>query len=420
LEDGDPNVRALACDALARIGDVSVVSALFRHLEASNPRVVQAAIGAIQSLGSAETEALAIASARSTSATARRAGLRILAYFGYAGALDVFAEAIHDADLRVRDVAIPGLAFIEHPRARALLLAAAESPQERSRAAAMRGLGHCPASTELQSAVQHGLSDPDAWVRYYAAQALGKLGDQASSGAIAALLGDSAGQVRVAAVEALSHLPGAVAGAALLRAADADEQDMRRAALIGLGLRRSLEGVPALIAATSAEEAATRLVALSALSGIGSSETLPVVARAMLDADESVRAAAVSVLASWPSAQATLALIAALGNAALRVHIVQALGALVPGRIEGLLRALESADDELAPTLTSILGRVDPEAAAGAMFSALQLPNPAARKAAAAMLAARGSREALAAISRQAMEDPSDEVRRVCALLLVQ
>lgn len=420
LNDSDASVRALACDALARIGDSSVVAALFRHLEETNARVVQAAISAIQSLGSSQTERLAIAAVSSQLPTARRAGLRILSYFGCVGALDAFARAVHDPDPRVRDVAIAGLALIEHPRARALLLAAAVAPDERVRAAAMRGLGQSPAGGDVIEALRRGLSDPDAWVRYYAVQALGKLSDETSTSAISSLLTDPAGQVRVAAVEALSHLQGDAALSALRETSQADEPDLQRAALIGLGLRENVESLPVLVAATSAGDPATRLVALSALSGMRSPESLAIVARALSDEDEGVRTAAVGLLASWPSAEATGRLVQTLASSVLRSHIIRSLGTAVPGRIEGLLHALASADEELAPTIVSILGRVDPEGATGAMFSALQLPNAAARKAAAAMLAARGTREAISALLRQAEEDPSDEVRRVCKLLLVQ
>jgi len=420
LDDDDPNVRALACDALARIGELSVVPRLFEQLHEANPRVVQAAISAIQSLGSNETERLATQAARSTSATERRAGVRILCYFGYDGAIDVFAEAVRDADLRVRDVAIAGLAFIEHPSAQALLLTAAKASEDKDRAAAMRGLGQSEASSVVVDALRLGLTDPNAWVRYYACQALGKLADEASVSALAALLGDAAGQVRVAAVEALSHLKGTAALDALRAISESDDPDMRRAALIGLGMSKSIESLPVLVAAATAEEAATRLVALSALSALRTQEGLPVLAAALSDADEGVRAAAVGLLASWPGAEATRLLVSGLSQSGLQAQIQQALATPVAGRIEGLLSALATAHDELAPAIISVLGRADPDDASGAVFTALQLPNVAARKAAAALLAARGTREAVAALKRQASEDPSDEVRRVCALLLVQ
>jgi HEAT repeat protein len=420
LEDADPAVRALACDTLARIGDASVVAALFQHLNEANPRVVQAAIGAIQSLGSNESRTLAIEAARATSPGTRRAALRILSYFGDAAAIDVFVEAIADADARVRDVAIAGLAFIEHPRARALLLRAAQDATAQVRTVAMRGLGQSTADADVIAALRRGLDDADAWVRYYACQALGKLGVQDAASALAERLADSAGQVRVAAVEALSHLVCAPALDALRSAAASEEPDVRRAALIGLGMMQSAESLPVLIAACTATEPATRLVALSALSTFGLPQTLPVVAHAMSDEDEGVRVAAIGFLASWPSAEATRLLIDAMRSEPLRARVIQALATPVQGRIAGLLHALASADDELAPALTSVLGRVDPGDESAALFEALRLPNVAARKAAAAMLAARGGREAFAALARQAAEDPSDEVRRVCALFLTQ
>jgi HEAT repeat protein len=424
LEDPDGGVRALTCAALSRIGDVSAVPALFPLLDDANPRVVQAAIGAIQSLGSAQTEPLALQAASSSSPSARRAGLRILSYFGSASALDVFIAATNDVDPRVRDVAISGLAFLEHPRAREVLLKAANDGSEKVRAAAMRGLGQSSADADVVAALRRALADRDAWVRYYACQALGRLHVHDQANALAALLRDPAGQVRVAAVEALSQLTGDAAFSALSAAASSGEPDVQRAALIGLGIMGSHESLPVLIGACSAPEAATRLVALSALSAFKSSETLAVVARAIDDADEGVKVAAIELLAIWPGAEATAVLVSALERGSKRDAasplVAHALAQPTRGRIAGLLAALENADDDLALVLVAALGRVDPADETTALFDALRLPNPAARKAAAGMLAARGTREALAALSRLSTSDPSDEVRRVCALLLAQ
>src|SRR6185369_11429297 len=51
LDDKDANVRAAACAALSRIGNPLAAAPLFARLEDSNPRVSQAAVAAIQSLG---------------------------------------------------------------------------------------------------------------------------------------------------------------------------------------------------------------------------------------------------------------------------------------------------------------------------------------------------------------------------------
>jgi HEAT repeat protein len=420
LNDADATVRALACDALGRMGDPAVVPGLFRQLNDANPRVVQAAMGAIQSLGSAETQALARDAARSTAPGARRAGLRILAYFGYADSIDVFASAMHDADARVRELAITGLAALEHPRARTLLLQAAANESAQVRTAAMRGLGQSVVDDDGIAALRAGLGDQEAWVRYYACQALGKLAVQDAANAIAGLLSDPAGQVRVAAVEALSCLKSASALDALQLAAASQEADVQRAALIGLGMMQNSVALPVLIAACESREAATRLVALSALSAFTSAETLPIVARGVDDSDEGVRVAAIGLLACRPEREATRLLIAAMRDEPSRARIAQALAAPASGRIAAVLAALETADEDTAPTLTSVLARVDPGDETGALLAALRLPNVAARKSAAAMFAARGTRDALAVLSRVSTDDPSDEVRRICALYLTQ
>lgn len=425
LDDPDATVRAMACDALARRGDSSVVALLFEQLTDPNPRVVQAAMSAIQSLGSAQTERLAIAATRSESSEARRSALRILSYFGHARAMDAFARAVHDGDVRVRDVAIAGLAFLEHPGARAMLLSVATDPSERSRMAAMRGLGQCSElgdaeTAQVEAALVRGLRDPDAWVRYYAAQSLGKLGALDAAAAIIPLLSDIAGHVRVSAVESLAHLKSDAAVEALRKSAESSEPDVQRAALIGLAMTKSSEALAALVVACRSADPATRLVALSALASFPSAEAREVVSGALHDQDDGVRISAIGVLASWQEPEATKLLLDALRDERVRAQAMAALGTPAKGRIAGLLDALASADDELAPALVSLLGRLDPSDETGALLDALRLSNVPARKAAASMLAGRGTRHALAALASRAAEDPSDEVRRICILLLAQ
>jgi len=170
LTDADPEVRALACDALARLGVASLVGSIFPLLADHNPRVSYAAIGAIQSLGSGETERLAIAAARSGDPVVRRAALRILSYFGSTTVLDNLLGALEDPDERVRESAIQGLPFMDDPRALEALLAMAKDESPRSRAAAMRSLGRCASDLRVTSYLLKGLTDQDSWVRYYACQ----------------------------------------------------------------------------------------------------------------------------------------------------------------------------------------------------------------------------------------------------------
>jgi HEAT repeat protein len=418
LEDADAEVRAAACAALARIGDPAAAPGLFARLEDPSPVVVQAAIGAIQSLGSPRTESLALAAARSPSPRVRRWALRILAYFGYPSGLDVLLEAMSADDVHLRDSAIFGLPFMEGPRAKEALLAAARSLEAQTRATAVRAMGSCNGDARIEGAVIGALGDPDPWVRYYACQSAGRLRIEAAPARLSRLLEDPAGQVRVAAIEGLSHFDEPVARDALTGAAHSAEDDVRRAALIGLGIVRGSEALPTVAEATHAEDPATRLVALSALAGFEDPAVDQLLGQAADDPDESVRNGAVSALAGRPGSVATRVLV----ELARRPNLPMVQDALsIPSahRVRGLIDALVTADDELAPLLTSALARMGEETATAALIDTMRAPNPSARKAAASTLGGLGTREALAALRTAAHEDPHPEVRRICSVLLV-
>ena len=421
LVDADPNVRRLACDALARIGSRRAIPELFDLLSDKNPAVVQAAISAIVSLGDASSPALAVAAAVSPNLGVRRAALRILSYLGSDVALPVLVEATLDADVRARDAAIAGLALIERPEALARLLALAADVSPPTRATALRALGESGSNDpRVARCLGAGLSDADAWVRYYACQAIGKLKLESHAAELARRVQDEAGQVRVAAIEALSHLSDDAAFAALLAAADAPELDLRRAALLGLGLSRRVEAIQPLLRNAGSEDAATRLITLSALAHLEAPETLAVLGAAVHDPDENVRMAAVGFLGARSGIEATTLLCGLLKHPALRERALVALGSPRAGRVAGLSIALLTSDDELAVLLTGLLARLNQPEATSALFEALALPNAAARRAAATTLGALGSREALAVLQRLSAEDPDAQMRRVCALILAQ
>ncbi|WP_437290513.1 HEAT repeat domain-containing protein [Sorangium sp. So ce406] len=421
LADPDPEVRAAACDALGRIADPRAASALFPLLDDPNPRVAHAAMAAIQCLGGAEVEALALSAARDGSPAMRRAALRILAYFAPPSALPLFVEGLRDPDMRLRERAIHGLACFAEPAAIEALVGVAADPSARVRAVAMRAIGQSSRrDARVIEALLRGLRDEDAWVRYYACQSLGKLGWEAAAGAIAERLRDESGQVRVAAVEALSGIKGDLALAALEEAARDSDTDMRRSALIGLGIAGREESLPTLLGALASPDVATRLVGVSAISGFSSPEVLPALVRAAADVDESVRATATSFIAGRPGLEATRSLIALIVATRAPAPLLAALSAPVPGRVEGILEALATADDELSPVLTAALARMRLPEAHAALLEALRLPRAPARKAAATTLAAVATREAFAAVELASRTDPDPEVRRVSASVLSQ
>lgn len=299
LADPEPEVRACAASALGLVGDPSVVRELFDLLGDLDPAVVQAASGAIQSLGSAQTEALALEAARSSVPRIRRAALRIVSYFGYPSGLDLLIEAMRGADERIRDVAIQGLPFIDDPRSLEALLEAAAHPSPSSRASAMRALGHTSQDEPAVIAcLSRGLADPEAWVRYYACQALGRLGCVSALDAIVTLMGDEAGHVQVAAVEALARLGTEQAVVALRRVVDAVDPDLARAALLGLANLQRKDTLPLIERAVRSPDRATRLVALAAAAALDMEEVREILRAAAADDDDEVRAAAIGHLAA--------------------------------------------------------------------------------------------------------------------------
>ncbi|WP_373045267.1 HEAT repeat domain-containing protein [Vulgatibacter sp.] len=415
LGDPDATVRALAADALARLGNPALVPALFPLLADENPRVAQAAAGAIQSLGSPLTEKLALEAARSGEARVRRAALRILGYFGYASALPVFEAALRDPDPRLREAALQGLAYIDEPRALEALLEAARDEEDRTRALAMRSLGQVTEDLRVTSYLLRGLADRDPWVRYYACQALGRQGVEVAARPIAERLDDDAGQVRVAAVDALSHLQTPLASEALRRAARSADPDVCRAALIGLGIRRERDALGILLERSRDTDAATRLVAISAMADFSGDEVEEALATAARDEEESVRTAAVGFLAARPGKSATLRLVGMAGVAPVRELVDAGLSVPVEGRVEGIVEALADADDELAPRLVSALLRMRLPDAGALLRRVAGLPNAPARKAAMGALASIGEREVL---QTAAASDVDPEVRRIATLLL--
>ncbi len=415
LTDPNGTVRALACDALARVGETKVVPRLFALLADPDARVAQSAVAAIQALGTAETEPLALEAARSNDLRVRRSGLRIVAYFGYASAVDALIDAMNDADERIRDAAIFGLPFIDDPRAIQALLYAAAHSSPRTRAAAMRAIGQAPRQARTVSALRAGLYDPDAWVRYFACQALSRLRDEGSADLIAALVNDPAGQVRVAVVEALAHLRGNEALEALHRAASGSDPDVQRAALLGLGHLKNRASLPLLRRAIDGPDAATRLVAASALAAYDLPEIAQDLGAALLDADESVRNAAIALLASRPGAEATRVLVAQLASRPIQARVVAALAQAAEGRVEALADSLRSATAETAPLIVAALARAHRAEAVLVLEDGLANQGVTVRRAIAQALAAMGTSSSRHLLAHAATADPDEEVRQISA-----
>ncbi len=415
LDDDDGTVRALACDALARIGDGTVASRLFGLIGDVDVRVAQAAQAAIQSLGGASVLPLSLAAARSPDARVRRAGIRIVSYFGFAEALSVVLDAMNDTDARIRDAAIYGLPFIDDPRALDALVAACADAMPRTRAAALRALGQTGSTPRIVATLRAALTDDDPWARYYACQSAGKLGAVELTSDLIPRVVDDAGQVRVSAVEALARIGGEGAFEALCNAAKSTDDDLRRAALLGLGSTKRLESLPILRAALGDESTATRLIALGALEALDVPERAAAIAHATSDADENVRTAAYAALGTLPGRDVARALVARLDDANDGDRALSALSRADVGRVDAIVEALATASSALADRLVSALTRMRDPKSNAALEALLELDNVSARRAAARALTVLGTESARGALLRAEGSDGDDDVRRIAA-----
>lgn len=420
LADPDVRVRLATCDALAKTGDPSCVPALFELLGDRDISLSQAATGALQALASQQVEELALAAAVGTPKSRRQPALRILGHLGSPRALPVLLDAAQQPDERTREIALLGLSNVGGDAALSALLAASAHDSPRTRAAAVRGLGHLEPLPPILLRLRETTSDPDAWVRYYACQALGNAGDADAAALLLARAEDTAGQVRVAAVDALARLSAPAALEALGRAARHDDPEVRRAALAGIGTTRKRALLPLLLDASYAPETATRLVAASALANFAEPEALRRLCDiAGGDPEPSVQHAAIELLAEDLAAPATVTLVALLSEEGHRSRVVHALARHVVSRTPQLVAALEQAPGDVAEALVTVLTSLPKATGEGVLVAALGLPNEQARRAAArALRFTFDSDTTHQALARSARQDPDPEVRRVAAALL--
>ena len=416
LSDEQPSVRALACHALARGHEITAIPRLFSLLTDTDLGVVHAAVGAIQSLGSAETQARALAAMQSANPSERRAALRIITYFGYDESLPLCLEALRSDDEKLRDIALGGLPALDAPNVPEIVVGAARHPSPRTRASAIRALGHLALSPETEAVLRSALEDADAWVRYYACQSLGKLRVVGALPVIRARLDDAAGQVKMAAVEAIAALPGEAARLALSEAARSADLEVQRAAVVGAGDRAEPELRPVLAAALASPDASIRLVAVSSIARFD--DCAAELGLAATDADATVRGAALGLLASRSDGAASRALLGLLARQPDSPAVASALAQDLDSRIATILAQLETASDSLARVLLAVLSRSQSERGRTALDVAFASHNVAARRAAARVLSLIFDDSAKSSLARASHADSDAEVRRICAAAL--
>ncbi|HEU4728678.1 MAG TPA: HEAT repeat domain-containing protein, partial [Kofleriaceae bacterium] len=415
-DDDDPELRAQACEALARIRDTSAVSLLFAALGDPSLRVGHAASAAIQSLGVPDTAARAIAALRSGAPLVRRHALRIISYMGFSEAFAPVLQAVADAEPRIAELAVGALGMMVDPRVDPTFARLARDPREPVRCATMRTAGHRGGEGALR-VLQAGLADEAAWVRYYACQGLGRIGDDSSTSLVVDRLSDATPHVRIAAIEALARIATPAAWQALCSAIRSEDLDEQRAALASMAVRPRDEALGFLLEGARSPDGAKRLIALSGLARRPEPAATRVLGSAAAGDDPAAREAALSLLSERGDPAAAAVLVALALTLALDHPVHLALSRPGSARVHAIALELAAADERAVGVLISALARMGDAPATAALFDALGSGRPAVRRAAAAALIGIRAEGARAAVAELAVGDPDPEVQRACAAL---
>jgi HEAT repeat protein len=258
------------------------------------------------------------------------------------------------------------------------------------------------------------LDDADAWVRYFAARAIGQQGySESLDGLMRLAQTDTARQVRIAAVDALGQIGGPRAVAVLASLVEAPEPDLMSAALKALGHIGHPDALPPLLEALRSTDQARRLKALAALGergGEGVAETLQWIAAA--DKDAAVVQAAIDALARLATAEAINALITLTADAARREASIAALVHLGERNIEAIGRGISHPQASVRRAVVEALGRMKHPLASEILIQALDDREASVRLATVSALARLGSRDAEKRLVMLAHTDTDAAVRR--------
>lgn len=205
LEDADASVVASAAAAVSALGDAASIEPLMRLFAHASAAVRRAAIAGINSIGLPGNSPSLRDALANSDPRIRESALRVAGYFGFRETVPAVLSALADQVEDVRRAALEQLPMLEDVDAGARLAAALAAETPRNRAAAAHALRLCDDHDD--EALIAALSDPDAWVRYYAATSLGARCVVAAEKPMADLARrDPATHVRIAAITALGVL----------------------------------------------------------------------------------------------------------------------------------------------------------------------------------------------------------------------
>lgn len=259
------------------------------------------------------------------------------------------------------------------------------------------------------------LKDTDRYVRYAAADALGQIGGERAAAPLLAAFKSSDVEMRRRAGEALVRMGGEhAAGALSAIIEDGYPPSVAEKAAAALGRGGGEKAVGVLLKALDSGDHGLRLAAVGALGQAGGEQAVEALLGALRHRDVDVKTKAARELGALGGARALSALVEAVREEDfyVRAGAAAALGEVGGERaLEVLAALLEDASEGVRAAAVEALGRVGDEGAAGPLAAALKDPHVAIRLKAVESLRRMGGERAAAALLA-ALDDEESEVRR--------
>jgi len=276
-------------------------------------------------------------------------------------------------------------------------------------------------------ALLQALSDPDSWVRFFAARAVGRHRAPATVSALARLAHhDPATHVRLSAIEALGAVGGSEASAVL--ASLSGEADELGAAAIGaLGQVDEPTAWTPLRDALWSRDPRRRVEAVRALGSRAVGEAVSLLEWAAASSPDQVvlreATEALGRVASTPSPAnagpaAVTALLRLTSDPARREAAIAALGALPASKSDAIASGLADPRVDVRTAAIEALARMRDERATGFLRKGLDDPAAAVRRITIAVLAHLGSAGTAHRLAAMARNDPDAAVRAAAVAAL--
>ncbi len=421
VEEDEALIIATA-NALSKIGDPQAFESLLTFLGHPVTAVRQAAVAALSSLNHPEMKNRAIILLQESNPYVRESAAKILGYIGYPESLELLLTHVHDPHESVRQAVIESLPYFEKQEDRIIpiLADALEQDTPRIRAAAARALAEIDHQSVITYLRRSALNDSDAWVRYFAARALGShKATDAWKVLVQMAQYDEANQVRLAAIEALGQLGEVQAIGTLTRLSQVAETDLAAAALQALGHIPHSAALPPLLATLRSSYLSRQLDAIRALGQHREGEAVAALAQVVATEEQNqLVQAAIEALAHIATPVAIQALIALTANPKRREACIRVLSALGSPQIDWLENGLSHEHVGVRSAIVDTLSRIKHPKATRQLIIALTDKEASVRLATVTALGRLDLDSAKPQLQELASNDPNLAVRRAAQNIL--